>query len=130
MKSANKGGRKQPPEEKYECLKKKEVVPVPIQLHNYVLPTTHGTLTTNMCQKSGLGTPMFSRRGQSTIPGTIVFHEGRQDEVRKMILERQIKKSEEYAIEMYRKKKEEKTPTPNALEVDPVMVYNDIMDES
>jgi hypothetical protein len=47
-----------------------------------------------------------------------------------MILERQIKQSEEYAIEMYRKKKEEKAPTPNALEVDPVMVYNDIMEES
>ena len=47
-----------------------------------------------------------------------------------MILERQIKQSEEYAIEMYRKKKEEKAPTPNALEVDPVIVYNDIMDKS
>ena len=47
-----------------------------------------------------------------------------------MILERQIKQSEEYAIEMYRKKKEEKAPTPNALEVDPAMVYNDIMEES
>ena len=47
-----------------------------------------------------------------------------------MILERQIKQSEEYAIEMYRKKKEEKAPTANALEVDPFMVYNDIMEES
>ena len=47
-----------------------------------------------------------------------------------MILDRQIKQSEEYAIKMYRIKKEEKAPTPNALEIGPVMVYNDIMEES
>ena len=46
-----------------------------------------------------------------------------------MIIDRQIKQSEEYAIEMYKKKQEGKVPNPNALDVDPASVYSDNIEE-
>ena len=70
---------------------------------------------------------MFSKRGQSTIPGKIVFHEGRQDEVRKMIAERQWKQTEEYRLNRMREKREEKTPSKDAFikMMDPGIEYRD-----
>jgi len=49
-------------------------------LEKQVKPTMTGITTTDLCFKSGLGTPMFSRRGQSTIPAKAVFQEKRQEE--------------------------------------------------
>lgn len=46
-----------------------------------------------------------------------------------MILERQIKQSEEYAIQRYHKKREEKDPTPDALKVEPAIVYGDSVED-
>jgi hypothetical protein len=32
-------------------------------------------VTTDQCQKSGMGTPMFSRKGAATIPTNLAFRE-------------------------------------------------------
>ena len=50
-------------------------LPIPVILERHVKPTFKGVLTTDQCYKSGLGTPMFSLRGQSTIPAKLVFRE-------------------------------------------------------
>ena len=41
-----------------------------------------GVMATDLCFKSGLGTPMFSRRGQSTIPAKMVFQEQRPEDIK------------------------------------------------
>ncbi len=58
----------------------KDTLPVPVLLEKQVKPTMHGITTTDLCFKSGLGTPMFSRRGQSTIPAKAVFQEKRPED--------------------------------------------------
>ena len=53
----------------------KDTIPVSLILKKEVQPTKKGITTTDLCFKSGFGTPMFSRRGQSTIPAKMVFQE-------------------------------------------------------
>ena len=59
-------------------------------LEKQVKPTMTGITTTDLCFKSGMGTPMFSRRGQSTIPAKAVFQEKRPED---RIVQRTNKKS-------------------------------------
>ena len=47
----------------------------PVILEQTINPTLKNILATDLCFKSGLGTPMYSRRGQSTIPEKLVFRE-------------------------------------------------------
>ena len=59
-------------------------------LEKQVKPTMTGITTTDLCFKSGMGTPMFSRRDQSTIPAKAVFQEKRPED---RIVQRTNKKS-------------------------------------
>jgi hypothetical protein len=61
-----------------------------VLLEKQVKPTMTGITTTDLCFKSGMGTPMFSRRGQSTIPAKAVFQEKRPED---RIVQRTNKKS-------------------------------------
>jgi hypothetical protein len=58
----------------------KDTLPVSQLLERQVRPTKTGITTTDLCFKSGMGTPMFSRRGQSTIPAKAVFQEKRPED--------------------------------------------------
>lgn len=56
-------------------MKRPQEIPVPVLLEKACKRTTRAVVTTDLCFKSGHGTPMYSKRGQSTIPEKLVFRE-------------------------------------------------------